>query len=114
MSRIAEDVWKNCLKIIKDNVNLQSYKTWFEPIKPIKPLPSVYVVDQTHDDQPIHNFNKYSDFLEYPKHVNTYYAIPTTSMMKFDGTEPFELIKAVTLSIKGKMIFCRLLVRYTG
>lgn len=36
MSRIAEDVWKNCLKIIKDNVNLQSYKTWFEPIKPIK------------------------------------------------------------------------------
>lgn len=36
MSRTAEDVWKNCLKIIKDNVNLQSYKTWFEPIKPIK------------------------------------------------------------------------------
>jgi chromosomal replication initiator protein len=36
MSRTAEDVWKNCLKIIKDNVNLQSFKTWFEPIKPVK------------------------------------------------------------------------------
>lgn len=36
MSRTAEDVWKNCLKIFKDNVNLQSYKTWFEPIKPVK------------------------------------------------------------------------------
>jgi chromosomal replication initiator protein len=29
-------VWSNCLKIIKDNINLQSYKTWFEPIVPIK------------------------------------------------------------------------------
>lgn len=31
-----ELVWENCLKIIKDNINLQSYKTWFEPIKPVK------------------------------------------------------------------------------
>jgi len=30
------EVWDSCLKIIKDNVNYQSYKTWFEPIKPIK------------------------------------------------------------------------------
>ena len=29
-------VWENCLQIIKDNVSLQSYKTWFEPITPIK------------------------------------------------------------------------------
>src|SRR5882762_7969053 len=36
MTRTADDVWKNCLKIIKDNVNVQSYKTWFEPIKPVK------------------------------------------------------------------------------
>ena len=34
MSVTAETVWNNCLKIIKDNVSLQSYKTWFEPIKP--------------------------------------------------------------------------------
>lgn len=29
-------VWENCLKIIKDNVPSQSYKTWFEPIKALK------------------------------------------------------------------------------
>ena len=31
-----ELVWESCLKIIKDNINLQSFKTWFEPIKPVK------------------------------------------------------------------------------
>jgi len=36
MIKTAESVWNNCLKIIKDNVNLQSFKTWFEPIKSIK------------------------------------------------------------------------------
>ncbi|MBA3647297.1 MAG: chromosomal replication initiator protein DnaA [Chitinophagales bacterium] len=36
MNKSPDDVWKSCLKIVKDNVNLQSYKTWFEPIKPIK------------------------------------------------------------------------------
>lgn len=30
------EVWKNCLAIIKDNVSLQSYRSWFEPIKPLK------------------------------------------------------------------------------
>ncbi len=34
--KTCEQVWDNCLKIIKDNVNAQSYKTWFEPIKPVK------------------------------------------------------------------------------
>ncbi len=30
-------VWGNCLKIIQDNLgNSQSFKTWFEPIKPVK------------------------------------------------------------------------------
>ena len=32
----AETVWANCLKIIKDNLNPQSFKTWFDPIKSIK------------------------------------------------------------------------------
>lgn len=32
----CESVWNNCLKLIKDNVNPQSFKTWFDPIKPIK------------------------------------------------------------------------------
>ncbi len=29
-------VWENCLNVIKDNVHLQSFKTWFEPIVPLK------------------------------------------------------------------------------
>ena len=28
-------VWDNCLRTIKKNVNPQSYKTWFEPIRPV-------------------------------------------------------------------------------
>ncbi len=34
--KTADLVWSNCLKLIKDNVNPQSFKTWFEPIKPLK------------------------------------------------------------------------------
>jgi chromosomal replication initiator protein len=36
MTKTLEKVWINCLSIIKDNVPLQAFKTWFEPIKPIK------------------------------------------------------------------------------
>ncbi|MEQ8324450.1 MAG: chromosomal replication initiator protein DnaA [Vicingaceae bacterium] len=36
MEKNFEIVWNKCLSVIKDNVSLQSYKTWFEPIKPIK------------------------------------------------------------------------------
>ena len=32
----VDEVWENCLRIIKDNINYQSYKTWFVPIKPLK------------------------------------------------------------------------------
>ena len=32
----AENVWNNCLKLIQDNVSPQSFKTWFDPIRPIK------------------------------------------------------------------------------
>ena len=28
-------VWENCLRLIKDKVPSQSYKTWFEPINPV-------------------------------------------------------------------------------
>ena len=31
-----ETAWQECLDIIRDNVNPQSFKTWFEPIKPVK------------------------------------------------------------------------------
>lgn len=29
-------VWDNCLQMIRRNVNLQSFKTWFEPIRPVR------------------------------------------------------------------------------
>ena len=35
MSKTAEQVWENSLKVIKDNISWQAYKTWFEPIKPV-------------------------------------------------------------------------------
>ena len=31
-----EVIWSACLKVIKDNISLQAYKTWFDPIIPIK------------------------------------------------------------------------------
>jgi chromosomal replication initiator protein len=36
MEKAAHEVWENCLKIIKDNIHYQSFKTWFVPIKPLK------------------------------------------------------------------------------
>ena len=36
MSQTPSSVWNNCLEFIKDNIQPQAYKTWFEPIIPIK------------------------------------------------------------------------------
>lgn len=36
MKKSVTQVWENCLAIIKDNVNEQSFKTWFTPITPVK------------------------------------------------------------------------------
>ena len=36
MSVTAQSVWNNCLNFIKDNIQPQAYKTWFEPIKAVK------------------------------------------------------------------------------
>jgi chromosomal replication initiator protein len=36
MKRNHIEVWKDCLGIIKDNIPYQSFKTWFEPIVPIR------------------------------------------------------------------------------
>jgi len=32
----VHDVWENCLITIRKNVSQQSFKTWFEPIKPVQ------------------------------------------------------------------------------
>ncbi len=36
MKNMHVEVWEKCLKVIKDNIPLQSFKTWFEPIAPLK------------------------------------------------------------------------------
>ncbi|HTF04526.1 MAG TPA: chromosomal replication initiator protein DnaA, partial [Bacteroidia bacterium] len=36
MEKTHDRIWDSCLNIIRDNVSAQSYKTWFEPIKPLK------------------------------------------------------------------------------
>ncbi len=36
MGVTANSVWDNCLAFIKDNIQPQAFKTWFEPIKPVK------------------------------------------------------------------------------
>ncbi|NMH89461.1 chromosomal replication initiator protein DnaA [Flavivirga algicola] len=36
MSITAQSVWDNCLEFIKDNIQPQAYKTWFEPIIAVK------------------------------------------------------------------------------
>ena len=36
MNSDYQNIWENCLRIIKDNVPFISYRTWFEPIVPIK------------------------------------------------------------------------------
>lgn len=30
------EVWNQVLQVIRDNINIQSYRTWFEPIRPIR------------------------------------------------------------------------------
>ena len=44
MAKDFIEVWKNCLEIIKDNVSEQGFKTWFEPIKPVKLEKSVLTI----------------------------------------------------------------------
>lgn len=36
MKRKYVEVWENCLNVIRDNIHSQSFKTWFEPIVPVK------------------------------------------------------------------------------
>lgn len=37
MSNISsEAAWEQCLEIIKDNISYQKFKSWFEPIEPVK------------------------------------------------------------------------------
>ena len=44
MEKNAEKIWTNCLKIIKDIVEWQHFKTWFEPIKPVSLKNNIFVI----------------------------------------------------------------------
>ncbi|MBK8366875.1 MAG: chromosomal replication initiator protein DnaA [Bacteroidetes bacterium] len=44
MEKAYVKVWESCLEIIRDNVSSQSFKTWFEPIKPVKLSNSVLTI----------------------------------------------------------------------
>src|SRR6516225_8957129 len=44
MAKTAESVWSNCLKIIKDIVEWQHFKTWFEPINPVELKSNVLMI----------------------------------------------------------------------
>ncbi|NQY08479.1 MAG: chromosomal replication initiator protein DnaA [Flavobacteriales bacterium] len=44
MTKTYAEAWEGCLKIIKDNVSIQNYKTWFDPIRSIKLSKSVLTI----------------------------------------------------------------------
>src|SRR6187399_2971673 len=44
MAKSFEKVWINCLEIIKDIVEWQHFKTWFEPITPVELKTSILVI----------------------------------------------------------------------
>jgi chromosomal replication initiator protein len=44
MPQTAETIWNNCLKIIKDIVEWQHFKTWFEPINPVEVKGNVLMI----------------------------------------------------------------------
>ena len=35
MDRSRDDVWDECLGIIRDNISRQSFRTWFEPLRAV-------------------------------------------------------------------------------
>ena len=45
MNVTADSVWSNCLKFIKDNIQPQAFKTWFEPIKAVKLADNVLSIE---------------------------------------------------------------------
>lgn len=44
MPKTFEKVWTNCLEIIKDIVEWQHFKTWFEPIRPVELKEHILVI----------------------------------------------------------------------
>ena len=36
MGNSVRQIWDNCLQFIKNNINANSFRLWFEPIEPVK------------------------------------------------------------------------------
>lgn len=34
--KAASAIWESCLKLVRERINSQSYKTWFEPVRPLQ------------------------------------------------------------------------------
>ena len=58
MTNDFNQVWQNCINIIKDNVSPQGFKTWFEPIKPVKLENKVLFKEPSNFSQPIARLEK--------------------------------------------------------
>jgi chromosomal replication initiator protein len=44
MLKDCKTVWNNCLKVIRENIAEQSFKTWFEPIVPVRLFNNVLTI----------------------------------------------------------------------
>lgn len=44
MDNTHEIVWSKCISVIKDNITINSFNTWFAPIKPVKLLNNVLTI----------------------------------------------------------------------
>ena len=41
----AESIWNDCLKIVQDNISYQKFKSWFEPINPVKLVDNTLTIE---------------------------------------------------------------------
>ncbi|HUN67116.1 MAG TPA: chromosomal replication initiator protein DnaA [Bacteroidota bacterium] len=69
-----DEIWSNCLRIIKERVNSQSFKTWFEPILPMKSEGGVFTIQV-----PSQFFSEWLD--------EHYYSLMTEALTSVTGRE---------------------------
>lgn len=78
-----EIIWKECLKFIRERVNSQSFKTWFEPIVPLK------IVDVTLTIKVPSQF--FSEWLE--EHYYSLINEVLTKVLGRESTVEYEIVK---------------------
>ena len=97
MQKGHEEVWNNCLQVIKDNLgNEFLYKTWFEPIHPLKlennvltiQVPSQYFYDFL-EEHYVHLLKK-TIKREIGKNAMLQYSIVLDSQTPYSSIQPSE------------------------